>query len=154
MTTHLLSDKWRRMDFQTARRLNEAMRWLLSQGGTRLREDSLWPDRWVKPTLQMEIRASHLAKYKCVCTLVYCLHCFPHLTCIPHNKYPCHVTTGFWRTPEKFIKPMTVRLNEMLTTPLLYHFWKSLEMTKIIFHCHSRIILHRMFDCLSLYFST
>ena len=41
-----LSAKWPRVDFQPARRLNEAMRWY----------------RWVKPTQQMEIQASHLAK--------------------------------------------------------------------------------------------
>ena len=51
--TRSFSAKWRRMNFQSARRLNEAMRWL----------------RRVKPTLQMEIPASHLGKCKCVSTL-------------------------------------------------------------------------------------
>jgi len=40
------------MNFQSERRLNEAMRW----------------HRCVRPTRQMEIQASHLAKYEHVST--------------------------------------------------------------------------------------
>ena len=51
--THLLSVKWRRMNFQSARRRREAMRW----------------HRWLTTTWQMEIQTSHLTKCKCVSTL-------------------------------------------------------------------------------------
>ena len=44
--TRLISAKWLRVNFQPARRLNETMR----------------RHRWLKPTQQMEIQASHLAK--------------------------------------------------------------------------------------------
>ena len=53
--TRSFSAKWRRMSFQSARRLNKAMR----------------RHRWVRPTRQMEIQTSHLAKYEHVSTLVW-----------------------------------------------------------------------------------
>ena len=53
LLTRSFSAKWRRMNFQSARRLNEAMRW----------------HRHLKPTQQMKIQASHFAKYEQVSTL-------------------------------------------------------------------------------------